>query len=81
MTEFKITTNKKKPCWETHPILTLREGYGSIKGANCGLPPSSDYPIFIGFDSSMAVTKRAFPWEEGKRIPFFKQNKAPPTGC
>lgn len=48
------------PCYEKHPRLKL--GGGTFVGGSCSRPVEKEARAYIGFESSMPVTIRSYPW-------------------
>lgn len=58
------TGTSQPRCWESHPVLPLRDGL-VITGGSCITPISSEFDIFVGLDSGMKLTGKSFPWMPG----------------
>ena len=56
-------SSKIPRCYESHPVLSILGG--KIVGGACSAPLVNDSHIHIGFDHSMALTARRFPWSPG----------------
>lgn len=63
----KLDTGVER-CYASHPPLKI--GEFEIFGGSCITPIVKDADIYIGFDRSMDITARIFPWHEGIEIPF-----------
>lgn len=57
-------------CYESHPPLKLPNSELVIYGGSCSSPIVKDATVYIGFDRSMNVGKRAYPWEDGHSFLF-----------
>lgn len=50
-----------KRCYESHPPLVV--GDYKVYGGSCSKPIVLDADVYIGFDTSMNLTKASWPWE------------------
>ena len=67
-------------CYETHPPLVLPGDAGwKIFGGSCSTPVVKDADVYIGFDLSMRMTARSWPWKKGSEFLFHIQDMAAPT--
>jgi hypothetical protein len=57
-------------CYESHPPLVLGDTGLVIHGGSCGHPMVADADVYIGFDGSMAFTRRHWPWLPGHEVLF-----------
>lgn len=65
--QSRATHTKTYPrCFETHPALPI--GPYFIYGGSCSSPMVSNADIYIGFDTSMSMTTKRFPWNEGEEV-------------
>ncbi|UOX39992.1 hypothetical protein [Vibrio phage V-YDF132] len=68
-------------CWMTHkPLVIPYMGTDyRVWGGSCTVPPSDDIDIFVGLDTSMRTTNRAYPWVCGEEFLYPIQNLCAPT--
>lgn len=68
------------PCHQSHPALKIPVGdkVYEIYGGSCIHPKINDMDVFIGLDSGMAKTSRAYPWYEGTEFLFHIQDMQVP---
>lgn len=65
-------------CYETHPPMPVGEGL-VIYGGSCLNPIIHDADIYVGFDSSIARSVKAYPWSEGESFLFHITDMAAPS--
>lgn len=68
------------PCHASHPPLKIPVGEKvyEIYGGSCIHPKINDMDVFVGLDSGMAKTSRAYPWYEGTELLFHIQDMQVP---
>lgn len=59
-----------KRCYESHPPLPLPGTDLVIYGGSCSNPVVTDADVYIGFDYSMKMTQRSWPWKKGTEFLF-----------
>lgn len=59
-----------KRCYETHPPLPIPGTALVIYGGSCSRPVVEDADVYIGFDSSMQLTSRSWPWTPQHEVYF-----------
>lgn len=59
-----------KRCYESHPPLPLPGTELVIYGGSCSNPVVTDADVYIGFDGSMKMTQRSWPWKKGSEFLF-----------
>lgn len=60
-------------CYESHPPLPLKDGL-VIYGGSCRYPVVQDADVYVGFDSFMDDSIKAYPWEKGESFLFYIQD-------
>jgi hypothetical protein len=65
-------------CYEKHPALQLPGTDFVIYGGSCSSPAVKDADVYIGFDHSMKLTARAWPWKKGAEFLFEIQDMGVP---
>lgn len=56
-------------CFEDHKALKI--GEYEVYGGSCSFPIVKDADVYIGFDSSMSVSKRSWPWLESPTVEVY----------
>lgn len=59
----------KPSCYETHPPYPVTDTL-VIYGGSCGYPKVKDADIYIGFDGSMKLHGKSFPWHKNEGGPI-----------
>jgi hypothetical protein len=59
-----------KRCYESHPALPLPGTELVIYGGSCSNPVVTDADVYIGFDHSIKLTQRSWPWKKGTEFLF-----------
>lgn len=66
-------------CYTTHKPLKLPNTDVVIYGGSCSTPTVNDADVYIGFDLSMSLSKRSYPWNKGHEIYFRVQDMGVPS--
>lgn len=64
--ELKVDTQGYARCFESHKPLPIGEYL--IYGGSCSIPMVANADIYVGFDGSMKLTSKQYPWNEGEEI-------------
>jgi hypothetical protein len=75
----KETTVYVPRCYEGHHPLKLPGGDLVIYGGSCLTPKIEDADIYIGFDSSMKLTGKQYPWNGSSEVLFLIQDMGAPV--
>lgn len=66
-------------CYEDHPPMTLPGSSLVIYGGSCLSPAVTDADVYIGFEGTMSVSSKAWPWTPGHEIRFPITDMKPPS--
>lgn len=66
-------------CFESHKPLPI--GDYLIYGGSCSRPMVSNADIYVGFDNSMTMTDRRFPWTEGEEFLYYIPDMGVPSSA
>ena len=66
-------------CFHGHPALKLGGTGLQIWGGSCSFPQVKDADVYIGFDASMHLTERHYPWTDGVEVLFRIYDREAPS--
>ena len=67
------------PCYRSHRPLMLGETGLVVHGGSCADPAVKDADVYIGFDDSMRLTARHYPWTPGHEVLYRITDMQPPA--
>lgn len=77
----KASTKFLPRCYEKHPAMSIPGTDKVVYGGSCSTPIVTDADIYIGFDGSMRMQGRRYPWNDQHEILHVITDQKPPSNA